>query len=151
MSAAAALALEDYDVTLLEKRATLGGRAGSYYEASTGEYVDNCQHVLMPCCTNLLNFYSKIGVDKKIRFHSCITFIDRKSRVSTLRTNSLPAPFHCAPSFLALKFLSAGDKIRIVRGLMGMLRFRWMQSSPEETALDWFLSNGQSIKAIEDF
>jgi len=70
MSAAVALAAEGYRVTLIEKRSALGGRAGSYLDAATGEWIDNCQHVLMPCCTNLLDFYERIGVRDKIRFHS---------------------------------------------------------------------------------
>src|SRR5689334_16895699 len=57
---AAAVALEASGVahvTLVEARRTLGGRAGSFEDPQTGDVLDNCQHVLLGCCTNLLDFY----------------------------------------------------------------------------------------------
>ena len=47
----------------------LGGRASSYQHPGTGEVVDNCQHVLLGCCTNLIEFYQRIGVEDKIRWY----------------------------------------------------------------------------------
>ncbi|MGA3067759.1 MAG: FAD-dependent oxidoreductase, partial [Tepidisphaeraceae bacterium] len=57
MAAAVALESRGRRVTLLEARKTLGGRAGSFEDPQTGETLDNCQHVLLGCCTNLLDFY----------------------------------------------------------------------------------------------
>ncbi|MFM8732066.1 MAG: FAD-dependent oxidoreductase, partial [Phycisphaerales bacterium] len=45
-------------VTVIETRRKLGGRATSFVDPRTGEVLDNCQHVLMGCCTNLLDFYA---------------------------------------------------------------------------------------------
>jgi hypothetical protein len=42
-----------FRVTVLERRGYLGGRASSYLHPGTGEVIDNCQHVLFGCCTNL--------------------------------------------------------------------------------------------------
>jgi squalene-associated FAD-dependent desaturase len=151
MSAAVALATAGYRVALLEKRAALGGRAGSYLEPATGEWIDNCQHVLMPCCTNLLDFYERIGVREKIRFHSEIPFLDAGGRLSLLRSSSLPAPFHCAPSFLRLRFLSAGDKLRVARGLSALLMLARRGTTPAGTALDWFRAHGQNDGTIARF
>ena len=151
MSAAVALAAEGYRVTLIEKRSALGGRAGSYLDAATGEWIDNCQHVLMPCCTNLLDFYERIGVRDKIRFHSEIPFIDARGRVSLLRSSRLPAPLHCAPSFLGLKFHSLSDKLRIGRGLAALVALGRSGAAGTGTALEWFRAHGQSNRAIRDF
>ena len=52
------LADAGFRVTLFERRPYLGGRASSYQHPGTGEVVDNCQHVLLGCCTNLLDFYN---------------------------------------------------------------------------------------------
>src|SRR5208282_129885 len=62
MAAAVALESAGQVVTLIEARKTLGGRAGSFEDPQTGEILDNCQHVLLGCCTNLLDFYRRIGV-----------------------------------------------------------------------------------------
>src|SRR5436309_2518743 len=73
---AASVALENVrmQVTLLEARRLLGGRAGSYEDPQTGEQLDNCQHVLLGCCTNLIDFYRRIGALHLIRFERNIRF-----------------------------------------------------------------------------
>jgi len=63
LAAGCALAQAGFRVTLFERRPYLGGRASSYQHPGTGEVVDNCQHVLLGCCTNLVEFYRRIGVE----------------------------------------------------------------------------------------
>ena len=70
MACAVALESVGISVTLLEARKTLGGRAGSFEDPQTGELLDNCQHVLLGCCTNLIDFYRRIGADSLIRVSS---------------------------------------------------------------------------------
>jgi len=151
MSAAVVLSSRGYRVTLLEKRAELGGRAGSIFDASSGEWVDNCQHVLMPCCTNLLDFYRRIQVDEKIRFYSKIPFLDTHGIVSHLRASSLPAPLHCAPSFLTLRFLSLKDKLGITLGLAHLLAGGAKSIRDGPSARDWLVAHHQTGPAIKKF
>src|SRR5207249_2994028 len=61
MACAVALESVGIRVTLLEARKSLGGRAGSFEDPQTGEQLDNCQHVLLGCCTNLIDFYHRIS------------------------------------------------------------------------------------------
>ena len=65
MSAACALAEAGLRVQLVERRGYLGGRASSYRHPGVDEVIDNCQHVLFGCCTNLIGFYRRIGVGGK--------------------------------------------------------------------------------------
>ena len=108
---AAACALSDlgFRVTLFEKRPYLGGRASSYQHPGTGEVVDNCQHVLFRVCTNLVEFYQRIGVAGQIRWYDEMTFIEPGGRTSKMKSSFLPAPLHTAPSFLGFSFLSVAD------------------------------------------
>jgi len=76
LAAGCALAESGFRVTLFERRPYLGGRASSYQHPGTGEIVDNCQHVLFGCCTNLLEFYRRIGVEKNIRWYETMTFVE---------------------------------------------------------------------------
>ncbi|MGE5082697.1 MAG: NAD(P)-binding protein, partial [Acidobacteriota bacterium] len=117
---AAACGLSDigFHVTLFEKRPFLGGRASSYEHPGTGEVVDNCQHVLFRLCTNLVEFYERIGVADQIRWYDQMTFIEPGGRTSTMNSSILPAPMHTAPSFLQFPFLSAADKLAIARALV---------------------------------
>ena len=107
LSAGSALADAGYRVELFERRPYLGGRASSYEHPGTGEVVDNCQHVLLGCCTNLIDFYRRLGVEQQIRWYDEITFILPGGRSSTLRPGTLPAPFHSAPSFLDSSVLAS--------------------------------------------
>src|SRR5689334_9240644 len=80
MATAVALDSAGVPVTLIEARRTLGGRAGSFEDPQTSEQLDNCQHVLLGCCTNLIDFYRRIGSDKLIQFHRAIHFCDERGR-----------------------------------------------------------------------
>src|SRR5215813_9612307 len=96
-----------FRVTLFEKRPFLGGRASSYEHPGTGEIVDNCQHVLFRVCTNLVEFYERIGVAHQIRWFDQMNFIEPGGRVSVMKSTFLPSPMHTAPSFLNFPFLSS--------------------------------------------
>ena len=64
LSSAVALAEAGWRVCLLEKRPHLGGRATSY-TLPDGSEVDNCQHVTLGCCTNLADFYRRVGAERQ--------------------------------------------------------------------------------------
>ena len=79
LSSAVALAEAGFRVRLLEKRPHLGGRAASYVLPG-GENIDNCQHVTLGCCTNLEDFYRRVGAGSKIRFYDHLYFADARGR-----------------------------------------------------------------------
>ena len=71
LAAAAALGSTGaFEVDLYEARPFLGGRATSWPAPSgdaddeEGEMIDNCQHVLLRCCVNLLDLYQRLGYEK---------------------------------------------------------------------------------------
>ncbi len=149
LSAACALADAGYKVTLFERRAFLGGRASSYEHPGTGEVVDNCQHVLLGCCTNLLDLYHRLGVEDKVRWYKRITFIEPGGRSSFIEASSLPAPFHSAISFLQYKLLSLRDKLGIARALIALLA--GVPEDSSEDFLSWLRRKGQTQAAIDRF
>ncbi|MBV9625064.1 MAG: FAD-dependent oxidoreductase [Acidobacteria bacterium] len=149
LAAACALSESGFRVTLFERRPYLGGRAASYEHPATGEVVDNCQHVLFGCCNNLIAFYKKIGTDKDIRWFDRMFFIEPGGRRSTLEPVRLPAPLHVTPSFLALNFLDAWDKISVSRALVSL--FSRMPRDNGASFEDWLAQHGQTRNAIERF
>src|ERR1035441_710439 len=99
MSAACALAEAGFRVQRVDQRGYLGGRASSYLHPGVNEVIDNCQHVLFGCCTNLQGFYHRIGVADRIYWTSEMTMIEpggRRSRLGTFELGplGLPAPLH---------------------------------------------------------
>src|SRR5438067_5969604 len=148
---AAACALSDigFHVTLFEKRPFLGGRASSFEHPGTGEVVDNCQHVLFRLCTNLVEFYERIGVADQIRWYDQMTFIEPGGRTSTMSSSLLPAPMHTAPSFLQFPFLSAADKVAIARALVPLTLK--VQQDTGKSFQEWLDRHGQTKNAVERF
>src|SRR5438067_6328856 len=98
LAAGCALADAGFNVSLFERRPYLGGRASSYEHPGTSEVVDNCQHVLLGCCTNLVDLYRRFGAEDKIRWFDQLTFIEPGGRRSEIGASFLPAPIHIAPS-----------------------------------------------------
>ncbi|MGA1999445.1 MAG: hydroxysqualene dehydroxylase HpnE [Terriglobales bacterium] len=149
LAAGCALAEAGFRVSLFERRPYLGGRASSYQHPGTGEVVDNCQHVLLGCCTNLVDFYRRIGAQDKIRWYRRLTFIEPGGRRSVIEPGILPAPFHSAMSFLRAACLSFADKVAIARGMLALTARLPADDSPP--FLDWLRDHGQTQPAIDRF
>ncbi|MBI3404328.1 MAG: NAD(P)-binding protein, partial [Acidobacteria bacterium] len=109
LSASVALADAGFRVRLFEKRPHLGGRASSY-DLPNGEHVDNCQHVTMGCCTNLEDFYRRVGAAHQIRYYDRIFFLDREGRRGVIESSWLSPPLHLSPSFAVFPSLNWSDK-----------------------------------------
>jgi zeta-carotene desaturase len=151
LSAAAALGSSGYKVDLLEARNFLGGRATSWPVGEEAEVIDNCQHILLRCCHNLIDFYSRLGVDKQIRYHPEFYFLEPGGRMSKLRRGMLPAPLHFMGSFLGLKFLSLAEKVRIGMAMLAIRGERHRTDLDSISMLDWLREKKQSPRAIERY
>jgi squalene-associated FAD-dependent desaturase len=151
LSSAVALAEAGLEVRLIEKRPHLGGRATSY-TLPDGSEVDNCQHVLLGCCTNLLDFYRRAGAEEKIRFYDRLFFADAHGRRSTIKACGLPPPLHMAPSFLRFGALTLADKRAIARALLAIARAGGEPPNANGVSmLDWLQRMKQTPGAIERF
>jgi squalene-associated FAD-dependent desaturase len=149
LAAGCALASAGMKVTLFERRPYLGGRASSYQHPGTGEVIDNCQHVLLGCCTNLIDFYQRTGVAGSIRWFERMTFLEPGGRASEIGPSSLPAPLHTTPAFLRASCLEVADKVAIARAMMALT-----PTTPRDTGesfLGWLNRHGQTVRAIERF
>jgi zeta-carotene desaturase len=153
LAAATALGSVGFEVDLYETRAFLGGRATSWpVGGEDTEVVDNCQHVLLRCCVNLLNLYERLGVGDKIRFYREFHFIEPGGRTSTMKRGILPAPAHFAGSFLVLKYLGLADKIAIARAMNAIPKERTSRKDLDRISmLEWLREKHQTPRAIERY
>jgi squalene-associated FAD-dependent desaturase len=155
LATAAALGKAGFQVDLFEARGFLGGRATSYPLSGSEEgpeIIDNCQHVLLRCCVNLMDFYRRLGVADRIKFYKEFYFIEPGGRTSVLRAGSLPAPLHFAGSFWKLHSLSLSDKLAIARGLLAIRSERERRTDLDRiTMLDWLREKRQPEAAIRRF
>lgn len=151
LSSAVVLAEAGFRVRLLEKRPHLGGRATSYTLPS-GEEVDNCQHVTMGCCTNLDDFYRRVGSGHKIRYYDQLYFQDRRGRRGVIEASALRPPFHLAPSFLFFPSFAWADKLAIARAMLAIVKSRGRPADAAGiTMLEWLGRHKQTSGAIERF
>jgi zeta-carotene desaturase len=149
LAAACALSQSGFKTRVLERRPYVGGRASSYVHPATGEVIDNCQHVLLGCCTNLVDFYKRIGAEKAIRWSNSITFIEPGGRRSVLKPDFLPAPLQNSFSFLAAPMFNLEEKIAIANALSTIIR---RPLGDEERSFgDWLRAHRQPPRAIDRF
>jgi squalene-associated FAD-dependent desaturase len=149
LAAGCALAESGFRVTLFERRPYLGGRASSYQHPGTGEVVDNCQHVLLGCCTNLIQFYERLGVEDKIRWYDRLTFLEPGGRASVIEPTKLPAPLHNTVAFLRADCLNFSDKLSIAIAMAAIAPA--MPRDSGESFLTWLRRHQQTEQAIERF
>jgi squalene-associated FAD-dependent desaturase len=148
LAAGCALAEAGYDVTLLERRPYVGGRASSYQHPALHEVVD-CQHVLLGCCTNLIHLLKSSGAADKIRWYDELVFLEPGGRRSTFHPNGLPAPLHFGDSFLRTPMLGLADKAAIARGMSEFLSSA--EPDDEVSLQQWLKRTGQTPLAIRHF
>ena len=153
MAAAAALGSTGFEVDLYEARPFLGGRATSWAPpGESEEVIDNCQHILLRCCDNLLDLYRRLGALDKIQFHREFHFMEPGGRTSVLKRGILPAPAHFLGSFLGLKCLGIADKICIAKAMRAIGVEREVRADLDAiTMLDWLREKRQTPRAIERF
>ena len=79
-----------------------------YEHPGTGEVLDNCQHLLLGCCTNLIEFYKRLGVADKIRWFDEITFMEPGGRLEPLCAKEISARADAQHAFIHPR-ADAGD------------------------------------------
>ena len=154
LAAGVALADSGWRVRLFEQRPFLGGRATSYV-LPDGEHVDNCQHVTLGCCTNLEDFYRRIGSAGKIKFFDRLWFLDPQGRRGEMKAGALPAPFHFTGSFASFAPLTLVDKLSIARAMLNIIQHAGNPPGLREAGgisiLEWLQRQGQTAGAINRF
>lgn len=153
IAAAVRLAQAGRGVTLVETRKRLGGRATSFVDPGSGQVLDNCQHVLMRCCTHLIDLYRRLGVEHHIRWHRRFHFCDRQGTMDVLEGDDLPAPLHLARSLLAFGGLNIFQKMAIARAVTAMI---WIGPAGRSTwhtrsFADWLARHRQPAAVVEKF
>jgi squalene-associated FAD-dependent desaturase len=128
LAAAVDLAEAGRQVLLLERRSFLGGRAYSFKDKTTGDTIDNGQHLMMGCYHNTLSFLKKIGAHDKLKIQANprVDFLYESSngavRCTSFKCPPLPAPLHLLGGLANLKTIGWGDRIKALRVGLELLR-----------------------------
>jgi hydroxysqualene dehydroxylase len=138
LAAAVHLAGAGIPVHLLEQRATLGGRARSYVDATTGVEVDNGQHLLIAGYAQTLAFLERMGTRHLVDVQPApaLPFHHPERGFVELRVPLLPSPMHLACGILRTGLLSPAHRLSLLRGGVAL----WLGSAAktdELTIAEW--------------
>ena len=150
LAAAVDLAQKGARVTLLEKRAVLGGRASSTMDRKTGHSVDNGHHALMGCYRHTLDFLQKIGTRDKVIFQKSLALDFCEPGCSSLRLScpKLPGPFHLLFGLFGYGALTIREKIQLLRAGIKLTNNKL---PPDMTVSTWLALETQTPKSIKYF
>lgn len=138
----AAFGLRDrgFEVTLIETRRWLGGRAFSSQDPATGWVLDNGPHVMLGCYRAMRTLLRRIGSEHAFQQDGRLRMVSRDARggVLPLSLSGLPVPLAMPLALMRLP-LPFRERMRALRGMVSSLR-----GAPAEwTLADWFERRGQ--------
>jgi len=151
LAAAARAARSGRRVVLIDEHPYVGGRARSFAEATTGEIIDNGQHLLMGCYHEVLAMLDVAGTTRLLRRQKALRvhFGDAAGNHSVLDASMLPGAAGVALGIVRLGGLSLADRLGIAR-LAWRIR-RGAVAVAGKTCHAFLTEERQSHRAIERF
>ncbi len=151
LAAAVKLSASGGRVALVEQSPRLGGRCYSYTDRTTGDTVDNGQHVLLGSYRSLLHYLGAIGAAGLLRAERSLRlpFHHPRKGFATLRLPSLPAPLDLTAGIVKYRLLGVSEKAALLRA--GSWLSSWSadkeRSIAGATVREWLDASGQSENA----
>ncbi|MGD0036227.1 MAG: hydroxysqualene dehydroxylase HpnE [Bacteroidota bacterium] len=148
LSAAVELSALGRKILLLEQRQHCGGRTHSFFDAATGSFVDNGQHLMMGCYHATRRFLRLIGTDHFALLQPSlrINFLCPSRNNNQLLCTRFPAPSHLVCGLLGFTGIPFRDRLKML-----MVANKLISTSPEKeleldrlTVEEWLTKLGQS-------
>lgn len=144
VAAAMELARRGLRPTLLESRPYLGGRARSF-EHTTGDEIDNGQHLLMGCYRSTFRLLEMLGTRDLVQTQRSlrVEFRDADGRRDVLAAPRLPAPLGVLVGMARMSALTIAERMALLR--LGVA-LRLGGPRGDETAADYLARHGQPAR-----
>jgi zeta-carotene desaturase len=151
LSAATALAERGARPLVVEARPTLGGRATAFTDPTTGERVDNGQHVLFGCYQETFRFLRRIGAEGHVRVQHrlAVDMIDRAGHWSRLTCPTLPPPLHLLAGVMTWNALGWRDRLSALRMRAALAESASSALPQQQTVRQWLIAHEQTTRLIE--
>ena len=154
LSTALQLLDRGFEVTLVEKRPFLGGRAFSFVDSREQVEVDNGQHVFLGCFTYYLDYLETIGASEKAYLQDRLRIeVVLDGTAGVLTSTPWLRRLHLLPSFVRYPHLGVKDKLLAAYGLLRVMLTDRAGRSAEldrESAYDWLRRHHQTERAIKN-
>lgn len=153
LAAAVDLAERGVPLLLLERRAFLGGRAYSFTDKTSGDTIDNGQHLMMGCYHATLDFLGKIGARGKLKLQANpqVDFLTTTGH-ARFKCPALPAPLHLLAGLAKLQTIGWKDRLNALRVGMELRRLNGNRARLSEISVrEWLTELGQTARMQERF
>ncbi|MBA4311111.1 MAG: hypothetical protein C0417_00625 [Chlorobiaceae bacterium] len=129
LAAAVKLADGGKKIALFEQAPRLGGRCYSFVDKTTGDIVDNGQHLLVGAYYNLMEYLDLIGTRNLLSSQprSKVIFFEAKRGMSAFSLKELPKPLNLLFGLFNYKHLNPIDRLKLLR--IGIELFNWAAST----------------------
>lgn len=109
--------------------------------------------VVMGCCGHLVALHRRVGLEQGLRWHPRVHLMGPDGVVGSLAGDDLPAPLHLVRSTLALAVCKPRQRLRLVRGLLGLLQVSPVaRQGLGRLAFDqWLFDHGQTRAVFDTF
>ncbi len=155
LAAGVALASRSIPVVLLERRPYAGGRAYSFRDRTTGDVIDNGQHLLIAGYARTRAYLETIGSAHLLDIQTTPELLFHHPRRGYLRLRfpALPSPLHLLGGVLVSNLFAAGDKPGVLRAGAAIARESVSASGvpPDWTIDRWLDRHGASAEARASF
>jgi len=149
ITAALACADAGCEVTLVERRARLGGLTWS--SRRNGLWFDNGQHVFMRCCTEYRGLLARLGVPDLVELQDRMTVpvLSPGGGRAVIRRSGLPAPAHLARALLGYGHLPVRDRLSLGTAVRALMHVDPDDPvSDTQTFAEWLRAHRQGERAI---
>jgi squalene-associated FAD-dependent desaturase len=142
-------------VTILEQKPSLGGRAYSFRDSTTGDSVDNGQHILIAGYQRTLEFLGTIGTIEHLSVQSrpSLLFHHPVRGFHRFMIPKVSSPLHLAAGVLGFSLFSFPNRLRLLRA--GLALHRFSESDPAGlgrlTIAQWLDATGQPEEVRRSF
>ncbi|MCC7431523.1 FAD-dependent oxidoreductase [bacterium] len=135
-NAAILLSQKGFEVTLLESRSYLGGRANSFLK--NGKIFDNGQHLLLGCYKETFKLFETLGTKHLLNFYPKLEldFLNSNGKKFSLNCPKFPAPFHLLFGISGFENVSFAEKLTLLK-----LFFGFSTKNTDEVSIENWLKN----------
>jgi len=136
---------------IIEKSSYLGGRAFSFEDPLTGNFIDNGQHVIVGACKEYLNLLKETNNSENLlQIKNYQVPVIKNNNVSMLGSKFFGGSLGLFISLIKYKHLNIKEKVSLIRLLL-KIKYINLNTNREKKFKIWLKKNNQSDSTIKFF
>ncbi|MDR0521848.1 MAG: hydroxysqualene dehydroxylase HpnE [Planctomycetaceae bacterium] len=153
IAAAETAARQGRQPVIFERASVLGGRAASLPEPVRKVWIDNGQHLLLGCCTEMLALNRRLGLDRFFQQTDTLPFYNVQNQCWNLSASRLlPVSLQFLPALLTMPFLPFSERLKTGYLLQKLVKEDFFRANlPAKTVADWLRQHWVPQKTRDSF